>query len=422
MADSKGFDPKSEVFEGDDEDFLAKLKNWHEAARDNRQKFDWNWYIYRNFHKGNQYIQFNRRTNQVETPPRPKGQVRLVVNEIQPILRSLRNFATSYRPVWSVIANSTNEEEVNSGEKSADLLDYYYDQLEMPRHIKTAANLTAENGISYFQYGWDPEAEGIDNQKGECAVWTRDGFDVYLDPAGMQTGDIQNCRFIDIAVSRPLQDILSNPAYTKLKRDDKEDMGGDTERAASSFKDMLIRNDYVTASGEDELETKILHETYYKKRAKQADGSFDSEIWIASWVEGHLLRNEKTDWAKYKIIPVPSDNNSGEIYGEGFVKNLVSPQKILNRLESQIVEYNNLVNRGRFIAEKDAEVSKITNETGETITHKPGSTVQFWNPSGLAPDIHQQVSRMREYMQEISGVRDSFQGNAPAGVKSGVAL
>lgn len=422
MAETKGFDPKDEVFEGDDEDFLAKLKNWHNAAKDNRQKFDWKWFIYRSFHKGDQYIQFNNNTNTIETPPRPAGSVRLVVNKIQPILRSIRNFVTGYRPVWSVVANSTNEEELNSGEKSAELLDAYYDRLDMPRHIKTAANLTGESGISFFQYAWDPDAVGMDDQMGECAVWTRDGFDVYMDPFGMLTGDLQNCRFIDIAVTRSLQDILNNPNY-KLGADEKEDIGGDTERAASTFKEILIMKEYLQSSnGEAELETKILHETYYKKWVKQKDGTSDSEIWIASWIDGHLLRNEKTNQTKYQIIPVPSDNNSGEIYGEGFVKNLIPLQKTLNRLESQAVEYNNLVNRGRYIADTDAEVSKITNRTGEIITRKPGSSVEFWNPTGLASDLYRQIDRVIEYMDEISGVKEAFRGSAPAGVKSGVAL
>jgi hypothetical protein len=145
-------------------------------------------------------------------------------------------------------------------------------------------------------------------------------------------------------------------------------------------------------------------------------------VWIASWIEGHLLRNEKAEFDKYPLIPVASDDNPNEIYGEGYVKNLISIAKIRNRLESQIVEYNNIINRGRLIAEKGAGCTRISNETGEIIEHKPGTTVTEFHPGGLAPDINQQIGRMNDYEQEISGVQDAFSGKVPEGVKSGVAL
>jgi hypothetical protein len=417
----EGIDSTDEVLQGSDEEFLAKLKVWHDAAKKNRQIMDWNWYLYDNYYRGNHYIQFNKRTNQIVTPPRPKGQIRLTVNVIYSICRAIRNFATSYRPKWEVATDSTTEDEINNSRKSADTLDFYYDHLELPKKIKGIANYIIKYGIGYFQYGWDEEATGLDNQKGEVDVWTRDPFDVYLDPAGMETGDIQNCRYIDIAVSKPIQDIINNKVYeAKLKAANlqAEDISGSTTRAASEFKQILIQNQYAGSFGsEDEFKTVILHETLYKKLVKD-----DTQVWVASWIEGHLLRNEQTEFNKYNLIPIPSDDNPNEIYGEGYIKNLVPLNKVLNRLESQVVEYNNLVNRGRIIADKDAGINKITNETGEIIEKNAGADVHDMQPAGLAPDMNAQINRMRDYIKEISGVLDAFMGKVPEGVKSGVAL
>ncbi len=425
MAITKGFDSTDEIFKTsqDDKEFLGTLSKWHDGAKKNRQRFDWDWYINQNFYKGNHYIQFNKRTFQLVTPPKPAGQVRLVVNKIYPILRAIRNFATSYRPRWFVTADTTAQSGIDDGDKAQDTLDYYYDHLDMFVQVNAITNLASKFGIGYWQYWWDEEAEGPDNQTGDVVVMTRDPFDVYLDPSGIETGDIQNCRFIDIVVSRPVQDIINNPEYDLATKLEEDDITADSKRAASDFKDLLIKHDYLESFDEaGNLKTKLVHETLYKKRVKQDDGTFETEVWVATWIDSHLLRKKQTEFTKYNLIAVPSDNNPIEIYGEGYVKNLIPPQRILNRLESQVVEYNNLVNRGRILADKDAGINKVTNTTGEVIEHNAGASIQFWNPTGLAPDIHQQISRVSTYMEEISGVRQTFLGGNAIGLRSGVAL
>ncbi len=201
---------------------------------------------------------------------------------------------------------------------------------------------------------------------------------------------------------------------------------------------MLIKQDYASPSAEsDELSTKILHETWYKKRVSkkikvnvygQEDKKgkeitlYDTEVWVASWIEGNLLRNEKTEFDKYPIIAVASDNNPDEIGGEGYIKNLIPVNKGLNRLESQVLEYNNLVNRGRFISDKKSGVSKITNETGEIIEKNPGTEFKEAQIGGLSPDIHRQIDRFNIYCEDLTGVKEAFLGGVPSGVKSGIAL
>ena len=418
MTEMKGFSKSDEIFEGDDKDLLSVFTNWHDGAKTNRMVYDWNWYLFDNYYKGNHYIQFNKKLFQIVTPPIPRGQVRLVVNKIFSNLRAIRNFATSYRPKWEVIAKSNDEEVKLMAKMEGEILDYLYDYLKIKKKTKGAVLHAEKYGIGFFQYGFDEEAEGIDGQKGEVDVWIRDPFDVFLDPAGMDTGDIQNCRFIDIVVSKPLSDIASNPHYKKI---DISKITGDDAKAASQFKDTLIKNYYHQDYGgtDKDLKTVLLHETWYKKQDKEGN----TEVWIASWIEGHLLRNEiASDFKRYPLVAFSSDENPNEIYGEGFIKNLIPIAKGRNRLESQVLEYNNLVNRGRYITEKDSGFNKITNESSEVIEINPGNTLRELRPGGLAPDIQVQIARLNSYDQEISGVTDAFMGNVPQGVTAGVAM
>lgn len=419
MSDATGFQAKE--VRGKEVDLLAKFQVWFDASKNWRQKYDWQWFNSEHYYRGNQYILFNKTTNQIITPPNPSNRIRLTINKIFPICRSIRNFATSYRPKWEVQANSTESEDLNNAERSADTLDFYYDYLHMQRKTKEAALHMAKYGVGIFQYGWDDDAVGLDNQEGEVDVWVLDPFDVYFDPAGAETGDVQNCRFIDKAIVKPVQEILNNPNYKGVTE---ADLTGTTKRAVSDYKNMLIQNRTNMDVSDDtgDLRSVVLHETWYKISAKK-DGEIEEQVWVASWVEGHLLRNEQTEFEKYPIEICASDNNPGELYGEGVVKNLIPVQKALNRLESQILEYNNVVNVGRMVIRKDSGVSKITNETGDILeANDPNGDVRELRIGGLAPDIHQQVVRLITYMEDISGAKEAFMGGLPSGVTSGVAL
>lgn len=416
MNDTVGFSTKEKALKGDDSDLLGTFQSWYDAAKKYRQNYDWNWYIFENYYRGNHYVAFNKTTNQIIVQPRPEGQVRLTINKVFSVCRAIRNFATSYRPKWDVVA--TGDESRESGKKAADTLDFYYDELQLPKKIKGAALYAIKYGIGYLMYGWDEDKTGVDNQKGEIDIWIPDPFDMYLDPAGMETGDIQNCRYFDRVLLKSVQEVTNNPNYKKIAD---YDISADTTLAASEFKNTLLQNQYNNFENDGELKTVLVHETWYKKSVKKKNDT-ETEVWVATWIHSHLLRNDKTEFEEYPVVTFSSDDNPNELIGEGYIKNIVPIVKALNRLESQVLEYNNLVNRGRFITTKDSEYNKISNETGEVIEAADPNSFRELRIGGLAPDVHAQINRFNQYIQEISGVTDSFMGNAPAGISAGIAL
>ena len=416
MSDTTGFTGKEEVFKNkkDDAAFLATLKKWHGASAKSRQRLDWEWYLYDNFYRGNHYIEFNRRTGEIIVPPKPPQRVRLSVNKVYAISRAIRNFATSQQPKWEVIVDTEDPAEQENSRKQADILDFYYDYLNIPRIIKGATLHAIKFGIGIIQYGWDDEAYGLNDQKGEMYCWVRDPFDVYFDQSGVNSGNIQDCRFIDVVVPKSFQEIMDNPIYKKVQE---FEISGEDKRAASAYKDMILKKKYSADSMSDELKTVLLHETWYKKKSK--DGF---KICIASWIDGHLLRDDETDLDEYPFIDFSSDDNPNELYGEGYLKNLIPIAKVVNRLESQIVEYNNLANVNRYVRGKGAGISSISNINGEIVDVSDVNQFRELQPRGLAPDIHNQIGRLLGYMDEISGVSDAFRGTTPQGVTAGVAI
>lgn len=416
MSDTTGFTGKEVVFKEkkDESSFLSTLKKWHEASAKSRQRLDWEWYLYDNFYRGNHYIEFNRKTGEIITPPKPPQRVRLSVNKVYSISRAIRNFATSQQPKWEVIVDTDDEAELENSRKQADLLDFYYTHLNIPRILKGAILHAIKYGVGIIQYGWDDEAYGLDDQKGEVYCWVRDPFDVYFDQSGINSGNLQDCRYIDIVVPKSVQEILENPVYKKIEE---FEISGEDKRAASTYKDMILKKKYSADGLSDELKTVLVHETWYKKKSK--DGV---KVCIASWIEGHLLRDDETDLEEYPLIDFSSDDNPNELYGEGYLKNLIPIAKVVNRLESQIVEYNNLANVNRYFVGKGAGLNRMTNVNGEINEVSDVNQVREMQPRGLAPDIHAQINRLLSYMDEISGVTDAFRGTTPQGITAGVAI
>lgn len=422
MSEMKGFSSTVEELNGSDQDKVAFFERLHEAAADQKKFIEWDWYLYENIYRGNHYMVYDKLSGIVEIAPSQPRSVRLTVNKVYSILRAIRNFATSSRPKWEVIANDTAEEIINSSKRAADMLDYYYDYLNMPTLIKGATLHAAKFGVGIFQYGWDDEAEGIDGQEGEAYVIIRDPFDVYFDPSGMLTGDVQNCRYLDVVVSKPKDDLLNNKHYKSFNI---SEITSDDKYAASEQKNKILTDKYSgqNSSSTEENESLLLHETWYKKRVKNKEtGKMETQICVISWVKGHLLREEVTEFTEYPFIIFSSDNNPLEFYGEGYVKNLVPIIKTINRLESQLVEYNNIVNVGRYVTDNDSGYNMISDVTGEIIEKNPGSEFRELRPGGLAPDIHNQINRLLDYMDDISGVTDAFKGTTPSGVTAGVAI
>jgi hypothetical protein len=110
------------------------------------------------------------------------------------------------------------------------------------------------------------------------------------------------------------------------------------------------------------------------------------------------------------------------MYGTGWVKNLISPNKLLNQLESQVAEYNDLMNRGKWVSDRGAGVRTINNNNGQIIEKKRGFDVIQASISPLSAAIFKQIENASMYMEDMGGAHDATMGRIPTGAKSGKAL
>lgn len=138
--------------------------------------------------------------------------------------------------------------------------------------------------------------------------------------------------------------------------------------------------------------------------------------------ETTIREPEKTDLTRFPFFRLPSDVEPLKMYGQGWVKNLISPNKLLNQLESQVAEYNDLMNRGKWVSDKGAGVRVINNNNGQIIEKKRGFDVIQASISPLSAAIFKQIENASMYMEDMGGAHDATMGRIPTGAKSGKAL
>jgi hypothetical protein len=114
----------------------------------------------------------------------------------------------------------------------------------------------------------------------------------------------------------------------------------------------------------------------------------------------------------------------GRFWCRGMVEDLVPIQDQINKLEQFLQTNDNFNSMPTWIVPKGADIPK------GVLNNRPGNVVEYTYPfeprrisgESMSPDIVQRRQLYMEDAEQISGVRDVLQGDAPPGVTAGVAL
>lgn len=114
----------------------------------------------------------------------------------------------------------------------------------------------------------------------------------------------------------------------------------------------------------------------------------------------------------------------GEFWCMSLVQNLISPQRELNRTLAHIIDHQNIMGHGIWVADKGSGV------TPEMITPKPGiliekasrTEVRREDAPPLPAYIPQLLQHIRQAIDDISGIHQSFEGKKATNITAGVAI
>lgn len=394
----------------------VKLDRQWQTAQNNRKEIDWQWFMYDLWVSGNHYAKWDKNTQQITTTVRDAGKVKIVINKVYTTLRSVRNFVLRNRPRGEVTPNNLSEDNIEEANKLSKYLDFLHDKLRLRTKLKGTLWHALKYSVGFWKVIWDDEA---DDGKGEIEIQMVDPYDLYWDPVSTAPDD---ARYAILAVRRNVDDLYQDPKYNI------KDMKGDELLAASSMKARLLQAEKGMKSfGEDKgTSTVIVREHWYwetpEKDGKPVQGA-EKKLMICAIAGDKIIREpEDTGLDRFPFFKLPSDVEPLSMYGTGWVKNLISPNRALDRLESQVAEYNDILNKGKWVADKGSGVRVINNENGQIIEKKRGYEVAQTPIAPLSAAVFQQIQNMNQYIEDIGGAHDASMGRIPAGAKSGKAL
>lgn len=378
---------------------------WSESS-DERKQWDWKWYTYGLWVRGYHYAKYDARTKTVMSKPIKDGRPKIVVNKIYPTLRAVRNYALRNQPKAQVTPENLSPDSLEQTLKANKFLEYIHETEQLRPKLKSTLWQALENSVGWWQVLFNGE---------KIEVNPVDTFDFYPDPKARTAKEM---RYGVLAVRRRISDLMEDEKYDKKEV---EQIKADNKQSASSYKEMLLsfeKNGSSNSSSygkkNEEDGTVILKEFWYKE---------DDKIYVCAQAGGRVIRQpEEVD---VKIIPffkLASDIMPFSMYGEGWVKNMIDPQKLLNSAMSSIAEYNQIMNKIKYVTDKGAGVRIINNEHGQIIEKKRGYNIATQAISPMSQAIYQQIDYASTFIEDIGAMHDASRGRVPSGAKSGRAI
>lgn len=393
----------------------AKLDRIWQEASDGRKRIDWQWFMWDLWKEGHHYARYDKATQQVLTAPRTDGRPKVTVNKIASVIRAVVNYALRNRPKAEVTPHGLTRENINEVLAQNMFLDYLHDKLGLRAVERGAVDESTGAGISWVQVLWDEEAE---DGTGEIRINEVDKYDLYWHSP--RARDPKDVRTFVLAVARPIAELKVDPKY---KGADFDKIKADNALSSSSFKERLLRidtGDAISQSGKGDDSVLVKEFWYYGDKDLGED---PKTIYICAMAGGQIIRQpEATDLTRMPFFRLCVAKRKLSMVGKSWIRDLVPLNRRLNHLMSSLAEYNVIMNRGKWVADKGAGVKIINNEHGQIIEKKRGFDVHQEAITPLASAIMQEINYLLQFFEDIGAVHDATMGRIPVGAKSGKAL
>lgn len=407
MADKKPTKEEEKI--NGERELIWKIKNLEASAVEQRRKYDWQWLVRLLYVRGYHFANYNSSSNTVVFSTRTG--VKIPINLVSAHLRGVRNQVTSFQPKWEVLPKVTTRFAFQNARLSGRTLDYIYDKAQIKRKIKEAVNDALIFSVGIWQLSVDNDGNVIVNRI--------DPFDCFVDP-NVKSSNINDpeygAEFVVISNQVPLDFIKKNKNFENT-----DQVTESSETASAEYKKFLLQvTKNLTTATKENNKTTILKQAFLRER----DDNGKIKIRIVTYVDGmdSPLKNELTDDSDYPFEILQGDIQPGDLYGEAWIKHLIPINRVIDALESHIFEYNHFFAKGKWVIDKNSGVRVIVNAHGQIIEKNRGSTVTPVTVPPLPPSPQEQISNMRRYLEDISGVHDVSLGRLPGTIRSGTAI
>lgn len=389
--DSKGKDVSSNK----EVDF-STLQSWLSYSKDLARPKQWEYFVIDQFLKGNQNITGNPQDNTITVGK----DIAFPINKLAPIYRSYKSYVTRNKPKIEVTPNDTEEASITEARRQNALL-------RRDNRLNNIRKLNREWVAYACKFGVGYRQVGYDKTKHLSTRWT-------VDPRDMLFGSTQG-NFMDNPYI--IKSVVRTMGYWK-NRYPKANVSADNEPASDEYKKLSIQIEQYQSAGQvnNDEQTAIGYEAWYRLFKPNSKGGYINKC---LFTDSGVVDQIETPYKEYPFVEYQLELDPNEMYPENPIKQLISPQRLYNTLNQQLVEYNFIVNKGRYQFAKDSGFEQINTEQGQLIRHNLGRPVTALPPAPINPALQWQLENTSNDLQILSAQNDASLGKAPFAGASG---
>lgn len=411
----------------------AWVKAEYEKAKQARKQEELDWYLQLAFYHGNQYYNWQELngTQVLAEEPNPQKLPRVVINKIEPIIRTEISKTTSGSPSATVVPASNDDDDLMAASAAEQVWQAIYDKSHFQTDILQKGDFwRATCGNVFIKTFWDANAKEVvptpivDEFTGQA----------FVKQEVVSEGDVAHEVVTPFHLFVPdlaEENLESQPyifnVYTKSE-----------QWVRSTFGSVLPKDFKPTKVSATEIMDAALYDIKGANTSKP-----DSVLVIEMWAKPNgcpylpkgglvtIVGDEIVQFAEngipyaHKAYPFAHIGGipTGKFYRRSVIKNLIPLQRELNRTRSQIIQAKNLMSKPQMMyQEGSTNPSKITARPGIWIPVRPG--FPFPQPVPIQPlpsYVLQEVDRLLADFEDISGQHAVSRGES-GGVTAATAI
>lgn len=410
-----------------DKTVIAETQNVWDYLSKARRRREYEWFLNAQVYDNNQFYQYDVANRRIvaNTPDRQVD--RVVINKTYQQVRGIVNFLVAEHPEVGVRQGDQADDSYLRAKKEKSLCDYWYRHLSMEREAKKVALNGAKYGIGWVKVTYDQDAlaptapfvtdngTAKDFTYGECYTKSVDPFEIYFDPLAENKEDM---RWIIHAPTRTIDELKNNPKY---KNTDK--VTPDRQLAASKLKQAQLRMNVGGASSEQSqggMDTVVVLEVFTKKWNEEKN---KWGIWLVvrTLESSIVLRDEWWGMDEFPFEYYMTDVAGSIMDSKGVIHNIREPNRALNQMVSQIQTNARVMGNLNWLIPRGSNVNVIDDTAGQFIEYDvtPGGRPTQANNESLPAYVQNQVGLLNNFIEDIGGMHQSSNGDAPFAQASG---
>lgn len=397
--------------------FIGWLNSEYRKAADARDQVKRTWVLNYGFYRGNQSLKLaplDARMGPYAGRVAKLNQDVKSINRIRPLVRTEMAKLVGQKPSAYVVPASSDDDDLFAAYAGEQVWEHQYSDLEVLKHFTRAAFWLSIAGNGFMKTWWDPTK---DDGLGDVAVGAVTPFNIFV-PDVMEP-DIEDQPWVIHAYTKPIEWVKQ--VYAK------ELEGHDLSPTESMDADLKASIEDSFRSQAKAFENKpksvLVKEVWLKPGAHElfpngGMATFVSDIAIVAFTEGLPYEHGMFPFIKFDHL------STDTFYSDSTITDVRELQVAYNSIRHRIHMSIKKSGLNTLVAPKGSVVaSKITNEIGQVIYYQPGLGVpQPINVSQIPGHYFDELNRIIQDIEDISGQHEVSRGTAPTGVTAATAI